>query len=181
MTFAAARQALHAMEARMRHGSARGFTYLGVLLALALVGIGLLAVSEVWVTSAHRQRRAQLDWIGRQFEQAIGSYYESSPGGTRSYPKALQQLLLDPRYPTARRHLRQIYPDPFNGVAHWSLLRLPDGGIRAVCAEAPAIAGWPSERLAFGYTPGVAVDPVNRREARTALAHGCPRRQAAER
>jgi type II secretory pathway pseudopilin PulG len=163
------------MEARMRRGSARGFTYLGVLLALALLGVGLLAVSEVWVTSAHRQRLAQLNWIGRQFEQAIGSYYESSPGGARTYPRSLDQLLLDPRYPTARRHLRQIYPDPFSGSTDWSLLRLPDGRIKAVCAETPAIAGWPSERLAFGYTPGVAVEPPNRPAARAALAQACPR------
>ena len=165
----------------MRRGSARGFTYLGVLLALALVGIGLLAVSEVWVTSAHRQRRAQLDWIGRQFEQAIGSYYESSPGGVRSYPKSLDQLLLDPRYPTARRHLRQIYADPFAGSMDWSMLRLPDGGIKAVCVEIPAVEGWSSERLAFGYTPGVAIEPAGRSAARAALAQACPRQALPER
>jgi type II secretory pathway pseudopilin PulG len=162
----------------MRPGSARGFTYLGMLLALALVGIALLAASEVWVTSAHRERRAQLDWIGAQFERAIGSYYESSPSGVRSYPRTLDQLLLDPRYPTARRHLRQLYTDPFTGSADWQVMRLPDGSIRAICAEIPAVAGWPSERLAFGYAPGVAVAPVDRPAARMALARGCPDRAA---
>ena len=165
----------------MRRGSAQGFTYLGVLLALALVGIGLLAASEVWVTSAHRQRRAQMEWIGRQFEQAIGSYYESSPGGARTYPRSLDHLLLDPRYPTARRHLRQVYPNPFSGSTDWSLLRLPDGGIRAICVEIPAVDGWHSERLAFGYSPGVAVDPANRPGTRAALARACPRQQATAR
>lgn len=164
----------------MPRGSARGFTYLGVLLALALVGIGLLAASEVWVTVAHRQRRAQLDWIGRQFEQAIGSYFESSPGGARTYPGSLDQLLLDPRYPTARRHLRQLYADPFSGSTDWTLLRLPDGGIRAICIDIPAFGDWPSERLAFGYTPGVAVEPANRPTARAALARDCPRQPPAE-
>lgn len=164
----------------MRRGSARGFTYLGVLPAVALIGIGLLAASEVWVTSAHRHRRAQLDWIGTQFEQALGSYYESSPGGARSYPRSLDQLLLDPRYPTVRRHLRQVYADPFSGSTDWSLLRLPDGSIRAICVETPAVAGWQSERLAFGYTPGVAVAPAARPAARAELARGCPSRPPAE-
>ena len=165
----------------MRPGSSRGFTYLGVLLAVALAGIGLLAASEVWVTSAHRQRRAQLEWIGTEYERALGSYYESSPGGLRSYPRSLDQLLLDPRYPTARRHLRQVYPDPFSGSTDWTLLRLPDGGISAICAEIPAVAGWPGERIAFGYTPGVAVAQAARPAARAALARGCPERPAIER
>ena len=43
----------------------------------ALVGIGLLAASEVWVTSAHRQRRAQLDWIGRlnEVDDQVGTRF----------------------------------------------------------------------------------------------------------
>jgi type II secretory pathway pseudopilin PulG len=64
-----------------------GFTYLGVLLAIALLSVGLTAASEVWVTVARRQRLEQLNWAGQQFAQAIGSYYESSPGGAKAYPK----------------------------------------------------------------------------------------------
>lgn len=57
-----------------------GFTYLGVLLAVALLGIGLTAASEVWSTVARRQRMRQLEWVGQQYAQAIGNCYESSLG-----------------------------------------------------------------------------------------------------
>jgi type II secretory pathway pseudopilin PulG len=65
----------------------RGFTYLGVLLAIALLGIGLVAAAEVWTTTAKRQRIEQLDWVGQQYVQAIGGYYESSPGRAKVFPK----------------------------------------------------------------------------------------------
>lgn len=58
----------------------RGFTYLGLLLAIALVGLGLSVASEVWVNVARRQKLEQLEFVGQQFVQAIGSYYESTPG-----------------------------------------------------------------------------------------------------
>ena len=43
----------------------RGFTYLGVLFAIAVLGLGLSAASEVWVTTAKRQRMEQLIKRGR--------------------------------------------------------------------------------------------------------------------
>jgi len=112
----------------------RGFTYLGVLLAIALIGIGLAAASEVWVTIARRQRLEQLEWVGEQYVSAIGSYYESSPGRVKTFPRTLQDLLLDKRYVTMRRHLRQLYTDPLTGAADWELVLAPDGGIRGVRA-----------------------------------------------
>jgi type II secretory pathway pseudopilin PulG len=117
----------------MQHGQQqRGFTYLGVLLAVALIGIGLAAASEVWVTIAKRQRLEQLEWVGEQYVSAIGSYYESSPGRVKVFPRTLQDLLEDKRYLTVRRHLRQLYVDPLTGAVDWELVLAPDGGIRGV-------------------------------------------------
>lgn len=110
----------------------RGFTYLGVLIAIALIGIGLAAASEVWVANARRQRIEQLDWVGQQFVQAIGSYYESTPGRVKVYPRSLQDLLQDNRYVTMRRHLRAVYVNPMTGKSDWTLVLTPDGGIRGV-------------------------------------------------
>lgn len=115
-----------------------GFTFLWVLFAVAIMGIGLLAVSEVWVTSAARYKRAQFEWVGAQYRQAIGSYYEASRGGAKEFPNKLEDLLSDPRYPTARRHLRAIYANPFTGKPDWELMRGGDGkvrGVRGVAAE----------------------------------------------
>jgi type II secretory pathway pseudopilin PulG len=113
----------------------RGFTYLGVLLAIALLGIGLVAAAEVWTTTARRQRLEQLDWVGQQYVQAIGSYYESSPGRVKVFPKSLEDLLEDRRAPFVRRHLRQLYVSPLSGKLDWELIEAPGLGIRGVRAK----------------------------------------------
>lgn len=119
----------------------RGFTYLGVLLAMALLGIGMAAASEVWVTTARRQRMEQLEWAGQQYALAIGSYYDSSPGQVKAYPEAVQDLLQDKRFAFTRRHLRQVYVNPFSGVADWEPVLAPGGGIRGVRVVVPDAAG----------------------------------------
>jgi type II secretory pathway pseudopilin PulG len=110
----------------------RGFTYLWMLVAIAVLGIGLLAVSEVWVTSARRQKMVELEWIGGQFVQAIGSYYQATPGAAKAYPLTLQDLIKDRRYVTVRRHLRTVYANPFTGKPDWELVTAADGRIRGV-------------------------------------------------
>ena len=130
-----------------------GFTYLAVLIAVAVLCIGLLAVSQVWVASARRSKLAELDWIGAQFTQAIGSYYYATPGAAKAYPASLQDLLIDRRYVTVRRHLRSIYANPFTGRADWQLVFAADGTIRGVRVMAPGDddGGMAKE---FVYHPG---------------------------
>ena len=119
----------------------RGFTYLGLLLVIALLGIGLVAASEVWVSTARHQRMQQLDWAGSQFVTAIGSYYDASPGTAKVYPTNLQELLEDRRYLTTRRHLRQMYSNAFTGRADWELVVAADGRVRGVRANLPVELG----------------------------------------
>jgi len=130
-----------------------GFTYLGVLLAIALLGIGLVAASEVWVTTAKRQRTEQLEWVGHQFVQAIGSYYESSPGQVKAFPKSLQDLQEDRRFAFTRRHLRCMYVNPFTGAADWELLRAPDGGVRGVRVVVDSPGQVTAATREFAYSP----------------------------
>jgi type II secretory pathway pseudopilin PulG len=131
----------------------RGFTYLGLLLAIALMGLGLTGASEVWSTVARRQRVEQLEWVGQQYVQAIGSYYESSPGRVKAYPKTLQDLVEDRRVVFVRRHLRQVYVNPVGGAADWELVRAPDGGIRGVAARVPSAAQGDAALREFSYVP----------------------------
>ncbi|MFG6489632.1 type II secretion system protein [Roseateles sp. BYS78W] len=130
-----------------------GFTYMGVLLAIALLGIGLVAASEVWVKAARQQRMEQLDWVGQQYVQAIGSYYEASPGRTKVFPTSLQDLIEDRRFSFARRHLRSLYANPFTGTAEWELIRAPGGGIRGVRVVVEIAEGSASAAREFAYVP----------------------------
>lgn len=129
-----------------------GFTYLWLLGAIAVLGIGLLAVSEVWVTSARRQKMVELDWIGGQFMQAIGSYYQATPGVAKAYPATLQDLIEDRRYVTVRRHLRTVYANPFTGKPDWALVVAADGRVRGVRVVVPG-DGEDAVRE-FVYQPG---------------------------
>lgn len=115
----------------------RGFTYLGLLIAIAILGIGLVAASDMWSSSVRHQRLVQLDWIGGQFTEAIGSYYHSSPGTLKQYPATLAELLEDKRFLTVRRHLRRVYVHPVTGLREWELVRGADGRIVGVRAEVP--------------------------------------------
>lgn len=124
-----------------------------MLFFIALAGVALGAIGTFWQTTAVRDREADLLFIGEQFQQAIRSYYESSPEATRVYPKKLEDLVEDRRLPAVRRHLRRIYRDPFTREATWGLARLPDGGITGVYSLAVGVpqkvAGFPVGFEAF--------------------------------
>ena len=136
-------------SARVRRGPQRGFTFVWVLAAIVILSIGLLAISEVWSTTARRQKLIQLDWIGTQFTQAIGSYYYATPNADKSYPASLQDLIEDRRYATTRRHLREIYRNPFTGAADWQLITATDGRIRGVRADVPSDSGTSAKEYLF--------------------------------
>ena len=123
-------------ESGMRHRQA-GFTYLGVLLLVAILGASLAATGEVWSTVQQRQKEQELLFIGHQFREAIRLYYERSPGGAKRYPRKLEDLLQDDRYPTTQRYLRKLYFDPLTGKQEWGLLKAPDEGIAGVYSLAP--------------------------------------------
>lgn len=111
---------------------ARGFTYLGLLLLVALVGLMLAAAGEVASTTARREREAQLLWVGHQYRAAIGRYWQQR----HAYPQRLEELLgAAPDSPIQVRHLRSLYPDPVTNAADWVLLRAPGGGIVGVASR----------------------------------------------
>jgi type II secretory pathway pseudopilin PulG len=98
-----------------------GFTYVGLLFWVAVVGAGLATVGEVWHATAKREREKELLFVGEQYRRAIGDYYQGSPG-VKHYPRRLEDLLADARTPGVRRHLRRIYPDPMTGKPDWALV-----------------------------------------------------------
>ncbi|EUJ10010.1 hypothetical protein Meth11DRAFT_0820 [Methylophilaceae bacterium 11] len=106
----------------MRTGQlTQGFTFIGILIIVALSGIALSVVGIVWHQSLQREHEKELLFIGDQYRTAILSYYESTPGGAKQYPKALEDLVLDKRFPVVKRHLRKLYADPISKQA-WGLV-----------------------------------------------------------
>lgn len=110
----------------------RGFTYIGVLVLVALMGIALAASGQVWHTLQKREKEQELLFIGQQFRLALNQYAKHTPGNTRRAPLHLEELLQDPRYPGIQRYLRKIAVDPMTGRAEWGLITGPSGEIYGV-------------------------------------------------
>lgn len=106
-----------------QHFSDDGFTYIGLLIVLAIAGIGMSAVGVLWKTEMQRAREVELLHIGTEYREALISYYKATPGGIKQYPKTLEDLLIDKRLPQEKRHLRKRYLDPFTRDAKWGLKR----------------------------------------------------------
>ncbi len=119
---------------RVRCGAAAreaGFTLIGLMFAIAIIGITLATVGVVWSTQIRREKEVELLFAGDQIRTAIGRYLAS--GG--QYPLALSDLLEDKRFPQARRYLRRLYNDPMTGAADWQLIQAPGGGISGVVSS----------------------------------------------
>jgi len=121
-----------------RHQS--GVTYVGVLVLAALMGIAAAVAADVWHTTRKREAERELLFVGNQYRQAIGHYYEQSSGPVKTFPRSLQDLLRDPRTPGMKRHLRKMFRDPVTGSEEWGIVRGPSGeimGVFSLSEEAP--------------------------------------------
>ncbi len=108
-----------------------GFTYLGILFLIAVMGGLLASAGQIWALQAQRDRERELLWVGGQYAQALRSYYRSSPS-LAQYPRALEDLLKDDRFPSPQRHLRRLYQDPVTRTHEWGVVRSADGRIAGV-------------------------------------------------
>jgi type II secretory pathway pseudopilin PulG len=105
-----------------------GFTYLGLLAAVALMGLLLSMAARVWAVTEQREREEQLLFAGDAIRLAISSYYAHG----HRYPNTLKDLLGDDRSPVPLHHLRRLYLDPMTNGTDWQLVHAPDGGIKGV-------------------------------------------------
>lgn len=113
------------------HPSA-GFTYIGLLIAVAIMGVTLATIGTFWHTTRQRAQEQELLFVGNQYAQAIFAYYQNTPGADKQFPKKLEDLLLDKRQPYTTRYLRKIFADPITGSTQWGLIKGADGGIIGV-------------------------------------------------
>lgn len=112
---------------RARQG---GFTYLLILGVIVIVSIMAQVATTSTTTLVRRADEQELLFRGNAYRQAIRSYYEAIPGAPE-YPRRLDDLKNDPRFPY-RRHIRQLYDDPIGG--HWRILRNERGRIVGVAS-----------------------------------------------
>lgn len=143
------------MAIPMRSGSdasarQRGFTYIGLLIMVAIMAAGATASLGAGASLQRRDVETELLAIGLEFRAALQSYADATPMGQPQAPKEMAELLRDPRYPGVRRHLRRIYPDPLTGAADWGLVRSPDGRIAGI----HSLSGTPAIRQA-NFPPGL--------------------------
>lgn len=103
-----------------------GFTYLGLLILLAIMGIVGAAALQMGSVMNRREAEEALLNVGMEFSRALESYRRATPAGQPDEPHALQDLLKDPRFPGVVRHLRKLYDDPITGQQEWGLLHSED-------------------------------------------------------
>lgn len=155
--FTAVLKAWRWIGAPMRLGSVdkaaqqRGFGLLFAMLAVAALAAGSLAIATNWTQQIEREKEAELLRIGDLYARAIASYYYSTPGQAKRFPKELNELLEDRRFLTTRRHLRDAYADPITGGDAWNLVTAPDGGIMGVYS-ASSKAPWLKIAVTLDHT-----------------------------
>ncbi|WP_207001685.1 type II secretion system protein [Trinickia mobilis] len=133
-------------------GRQRGVAYMGVVLLIAAIGVGMMEAAHVWSVQAQREREKELLTVGNEIRDAIGSYYRSGEGA--AYPKSLDDLVVDRRTSFPTHHLRKHYRDPLTGDREWGVVESPDGGLMGVFSKAQGTpvkrGGFPAAYESFG-------------------------------
>ena len=109
-----------------------GFSYIGLLIAVAIMSALLAQVAVFWHQAVQREKERELLAIGDEFRTAITRYYEDSSGPQKIYPTQFDDLLEDKRVPNVRRYLRKLYHDPITGSTEWGIIKGPGGSIAGV-------------------------------------------------
>ena len=104
---------------------ARGFTYIGLMFAIAVLGITLATVGVVWSTQIRRDKEAELLWIGDQYRMAIGSLPQRGRAVSAGPHRSARGQAFSGRAPVPA----QAFPDPMTGQMDWELIPAPGSGI----------------------------------------------------
>ncbi|WP_177429349.1 MULTISPECIES: type II secretion system protein [Pseudomonas] len=111
-----------------QHGS----VFMGMLVTVAVVAVMLMEAGTLWSSVLQRERELELLARGNEIRRAIGLYY--AEGNT--FPKKLEDLVLDRRKPTIKRYLRKVYDDPLTGTADWGVVAGPGETFMGVFSKA---------------------------------------------
>ena len=111
---------------------AGGFTFLGLLFLIALMGLMATVAASTWRFSVQRDKEFDLLFVGREYRAALGRYASAHAGQRQPWPTELSQLLGGTDRLVPVRYLRRLYFDPMTGSAQWGLVKTPEGGIIGV-------------------------------------------------
>jgi type II secretory pathway pseudopilin PulG len=103
-----------------------------MLVTVAVVAVMLMEVGTLWSSVLQRERELELLARGNEIRRAIGLYYREG----NSFPKTLEDLVLDRRQPTVKRYLRRVYDDPLTGSSEWGVVEGPGETIMGVFSKA---------------------------------------------
>jgi hypothetical protein len=120
--------------------------WLWALLTLALIGSTAVALSGDFPARLWQER--ELISAGKRIREAIGAYYENSPGTAKTYPSALQHLLYDPRILGEKKYLDYIPTDPITKKIEWAEIKNTQGEVIGVHSLATGTPTWLGQRFA---------------------------------
>ncbi len=109
-----------------------GFVLIGMFMLILLSGLVMSEATQRWHMQMLREREHELIKVGLAYRDAIGRYYNQTPGVVKTFPPTLEALLEDKRFPTVRKHLRKPYVDPITQREGWGIVEAPSGGIMGI-------------------------------------------------
>ncbi len=139
---------------RPLHRTAGGFTYVSVIILVAIIGLVTATSLRLGATMQRAAAERELLYIGEQFSEALKSYAAATPAGQPQQPPTMKELLKDPRFPGVRRHLRKIFVDPITGSTEWGIIYMGDKvgvlGIHSLSTAQPIkVSNFPARFQAF--------------------------------
>lgn len=110
--------------------SERGFSYIVLMFAIVLIGLGMTVAARQWKVMVQRELEADLLSKGMEIQNALALYSATMKAGRvvpgEIYPQSLADLTRLPK-----PFLRKVYVEPV-GHGEWELVRAPTGGIMGV-------------------------------------------------
>ncbi|HMN02927.1 MULTISPECIES: type II secretion system protein [Geobacter] len=113
--------------------SSGGFTFVGALMIVILMGIMLGIVGQSWQMVMKREREEELLFRGNQYRIALEQWHTPtrSGGGAPRPLNDLKDLLKDPQSARRQKYLRRLYKDPITGEDFATIVQ-PGKGIVGV-------------------------------------------------
>jgi type II secretory pathway pseudopilin PulG len=114
------------MNSAPARNKTKGTVLIILMVAVLIMGIGLLVAAEVWDTQIQRENEEELIFRGKQYVEAVRLFQLKHPG---TFPKSFEVMIEE-------KCLRRPFRDPMTAQGEWNLI-LSTGQATAI-AETPA-------------------------------------------